>query len=254
MVHYTPDADRSAQGEPQRMPRFRTHVVAVHSGMLAAVRPAHAGSYTEPAGTGRVWALQAKYTLDKAMALLLILLFLPWLLFIALAVKLQDGGPVFFRQLRYGQGGQPFTVLKFRTMRHDSQDPLGRQQTARGDDRVTRLGRILRRTSIDELPQLLNVLFGDMSLVGPRPHPLGMQIDGRLLPDAVPHYLQRYGVRPGITGWAQVNGNRGAVDTKEHLLRRLEWDLYYVENWSLWLDARILARSVPIVFFDKNAY
>jgi lipopolysaccharide/colanic/teichoic acid biosynthesis glycosyltransferase len=147
---------------------------------------------------------------------------------------------VLFRQWRFGLGNRPIFVLKFRTMRIEGCDATGERRTVARDSRVTRVGRFLRRTSIDELPQLINVLRGEMSLVGPRPHPLHMRVGDSYYFDAVSRYRVRHLVKPGITGWAQINGSRGEVDTLEKARRRVELDLWYLQNWSLVLDFRIL--------------
>ena len=170
---------------------------------------------------------------------------------IALLIKLDSRGPVFFRQPRYGFNNQIFSVFKFRTM-HDGDASEHRVlQASRNDPRITRLGRLLRRTSLDELPQLFNVLQGTMSLVGPRPH-------------AVPHneeyavvirgYFARHRVKPGITGWAQVNGLRGETHDPKKMQARVNYDTYYIEQWSLLFDLQILATTAFIVWFQKSAY
>lgn len=189
-------------------------------------------------------AQHAKRGLDIAVAALALLLLAPAMALIALAIRLETPGPVLFRQLRSGLGGRPVEVLKFRTMRVEQCDPSGAQRTVSRDPRVTRLGRLLRRSSFDELPQLWNVLRGDMSLVGPRPHALAMRIGDVSYTDAVPFYRLRHRVRPGITGWAQVNGSRGEVGTQEKAARRVRLDLWYIGNWSLALDFQILLRTV----------
>jgi lipopolysaccharide/colanic/teichoic acid biosynthesis glycosyltransferase len=145
-------------------------------------------------------------------------------------------------------------MLKFRTMRHELQDLEAAQQTTRDDRRVTRLGALLRRTSLDELPQLFNVLRGDMALVGPRPHAPGTRAAGRLFHEVVPHYASRHRVRPGLTGLAQVRGLRGETDTEEKLERRVESDLEYIERWSVGLDLLIVLRTAIAVLRMKNAY
>jgi putative colanic acid biosynthesis UDP-glucose lipid carrier transferase len=190
---------------------------------------------------------RAKRLCDIVAALGLIVLASPALLLIAALIKLDSRGPVLFRQLRNGQHQRAFVVMKFRTMRPSSD---GRQAVC-GDARVTRVGRFLRASSLDELPQLFNVLRGDMSLVGPRPHPLWLddkyagEIDG---------YRRRYFVKPGITGLAQITGCRGATATRAQMLRRLEKDLEYVENRSLALDMKILALTVPSLVTLRDAY
>ena len=190
---------------------------------------------------------------DIVVALLAVLITLPLMLLIALAIKLDSRGPVFFRQKRLGAHNLPFDLLKFRSMYVEQADPLGRQLTRAGDPRITRIGRFLRRTSMDELPQLINVLRGDMSLVGPRPHPLAANAAGISYARAISEYPIRHRVKPGITGWAQVNGWRGETATIEQIRRRVEHDLYYIENWSLTLDLFILGRTVFTVLSRENA-
>jgi lipopolysaccharide/colanic/teichoic acid biosynthesis glycosyltransferase len=161
---------------------------------------------------------------------------------IALLIRIDSPGPVFFRQPRIGLNHQTFLIYKFRTM-YDHGDPSsldGSAQARRFDKRITRLGKWLRKYSIDELPQLFNVIRGEMSLVGPRPHPLNCHVDGRLFQDVVPDYPDRHRVLPGITGWAQVNGWRGETIVDEQIEQRVAYDLYYIENWSLALDLRIM--------------
>ena len=191
---------------------------------------------------------------DIAVASLALVAMLPVLLLIAAAIKLDSPGPVLFRQPRRGFGNRVFEVRKFRTMHADMGDLGAARQTARGDPRVTRVGAVLRRHSFDELPQFLNVLLGDMSLVGPRPHALSTTAGGVVLEEAVATYGARHRVKPGITGWAQVNGWRGEMDTQEKLARRVECDLWYIENWSLLLDLKILARTFLCVVSDAHAY
>lgn len=185
----------------------------------------------------------------------LILLFIwPVMLLAALAVKLDSPGPVFFRQPREGFNNQSFNVLKFRSMAHGDCQTADVDQATRGDSRITRTGRFIRATSIDELPQLINVLKGDMSLVGPRPHAPSTRAAGRPFHEVVQTYAARHKVKPGITGWAQVCGWRGETDTEAKLVKRLEHDLYYIENWSVTFDIYILFRTVFAVLFPKNAF
>jgi polysaccharide biosynthesis protein PslA len=188
----------------------------------------------------RDWGGLVKWFEDKLIAGLA-LLALSWvILLIALAIRLDSKGPVLFRQPRFGFNNQPFHVLKFRTMYHHLGDVTGARRTVRGDPRVTQIGRFLRRTSLDELPQLINVLRGDMSIVGPRPHPIEMKVLDRLYDEAVKSYPARHRVKPGLTGLAQINGLRGEVDTLEKAQRRVEFDLQYIERWSLSLDLKIM--------------
>lgn len=198
-------------------------------------------------------AVVLKRVEDIVIALLGVLITLPLMLLIALAIKLDSEGPVFFKQRRLGANNLPFDLLKFRSMYVDQADPLGRQLTRADDPRITRIGRLLRRTSMDELPQLINVLRGDMSLVGPRPHPLAANAAGIAYARAISEYPIRHRVKPGITGWAQVNGWRGETTTIEQIRRRVEHDLYYIENWSLTFDLFILGRTVFTVLSRENA-
>ncbi len=194
-----------------------------------------------------------KMMVDRLGALLLLLLLMPILLGIALAILLETGGPIIFRQRRNGWCGQLFTVYKFRSMRHAPGQHV-HYQTRREDPRCTRVGSFLRRTSLDELPQLWNVLIGDMSLVGPRPHADFMHARERMTCGPVADYVQRQRVKPGLTGWAQVHGLRGAADTPDKLRRRVEFDRYYVDNWSIWLDLKILALTPRAVLSRENAF
>ena len=191
---------------------------------------------------------------DKVLTVIILLLIWPILLLVALAIKLDSPGPIFFRQPREGFNNRPFRVYKFRTMYHNQSEFDAIQQASRTDPRVTRVGRVLRRTSLDELPQLFNVTNGDMSLVGPRPHAASTRAGGRLFSDVVASYAARHKVKPGITGWAQVCGWRGETDTEEKLVKRLECDLHYIENWSLTFDFYILFRTIGSVLLPKNAF
>lgn len=177
---------------------------------------------------------------DYLVAGLALLLLSPLMLLAALAIRLDSPGPVLFRQPRLGFNGQTFTMLKFRTMSFDPSDD-GTAGTLRDDPRVTRLGALLRRTSIDELPQLINVLRGEMSIVGPRPHPIALDDD---FAARIARYARRHNMKPGITGWAQVNGHRGPTDTEEKMRARVAHDLHYIDNWSLWLDVKIVLLTV----------
>jgi Undecaprenyl-phosphate glucose phosphotransferase len=190
---------------------------------------------------------------DVVIAAFCLLVMLPLMLVIALCIKLDSRGPTFFRQKRLGVNNLPFDLLKFRSMHVEQADPLGSQLTRAGDPRITRVGRFLRMTSLDELPQLINVLKGDMSLVGPRPHPLAATAAGISYARAISEYPIRHRVKPGMTGWAQVNGWRGETTTIEQIRRRVEHDLYYIENWSLTFDLLILGRTVLAVLSRANA-
>ena len=190
------------------------------------------------------WWAVAEWMEDKLLGSLLLIFVGPLMALTAILIKLDSPGPVLFVQKRFGFYKEVIGVLKFRTMHIDRADPSGAQRTIRNDPRVTRLGRILRWLSFDELPQLINVIRGDMSLVGPRPHAVAMKAGDRLYDEAVERYLHRNRVKPGITNWAQVSGLRGDVDTLEKAHARVAHDLYYIEHWSPWLDLKILLRTV----------
>ncbi len=197
------------------------------------------------------WSGLIKGVEDKILAAVTLMMLSPLLLLIALAIKLDSRGPVLFRQARYGFNNEVIIVNKFRTMHHDRPPEVGVPQARRDDARVTRVGRVLRRMSFDELPQLLNVLLGSMSMVGPRPHAVEHNEQYAAL---IGGYHGRHRVKPGITGWAQVNGLRGRTTTVEQMRRRVEYDISYIENWSPWLDARILIRTAVFGWHQKNAY
>lgn len=190
-----------------------------------------------------------KRTQDLVLGTVLAVIFAVPMLIIAALVKLDTPGPALYRQRRHGFNNRVITVLKFRTMHHAPEAPL--QQVRENDPRITAVGAFLRRTSLDELPQLFNVLRGDMSLVGPRPHAIGMKTCERELTEIVAEYAHRHRVKPGITGLAQVNGSRGPVTSAASVRRRVRYDLEYVARASLWLDLEILVRSVPVLFGDK---
>lgn len=199
------------------------------------------------------WGVVLKWLADKILASLALIVTGPLLLLIAIAIKLDSPGPVFFRQDRFGYNDGLIKVFKFRSMYHNLTDKDAEKLASRNDDRITRVGRFLRRTSLDELPQLLNVLRGDMSMVGPRPHAKKAKAAGRLYQEVVARYGARHMVKPGITGWAQVNGWRGETDSEEKIIKRVEHDLYYIENWSIALDLKILAKTMMVAWHD-NAY
>ena len=173
---------------------------------------------------------------------------------IAIAIKLESKGPLLFYQKRYGFNHKLIDVCKFRTMYTDLQDNNAEQLTTRDDPRVTRVGAVLRRLSLDELPQLCNVLRGQMSVVGPRPHAISAKAGGRLYGDVVDDYAARHRVKPGITGWAQVNGWRGNTEHEEDIKNRVAHDIYYIENWSVLFDLYIVYRTIGSVLFGKNSY
>jgi exopolysaccharide biosynthesis polyprenyl glycosylphosphotransferase len=198
--------------------------------------------------------LACKRAFDVAVSAVALVCLLPVLLAVTALVKLGSPGPVLFRQTRQGLHGQPFEILKFRTMYADMGDPSCTLQTIRNDTRVTRIGRFLRSTSLDELPQLLNVLLGTMSIIGPRPHALGMLVAGQPVAGVLIGYNTRLRVKPGITGWAQINGSRGEVASVVALRKRVALDCHYIENWSLMLDVSILCRTVSLILHDKYAF
>ena len=197
------------------------------------------------------WKFVVKALEDRILASIIVILVAPVLLVISVAIKLDSKGPVLFRQKRYGFNNEVFSVYKFRTMLHDRPPEEGVPQARRDDPRLTRMGAFLRRTSLDELPQLFNVLQGIMSLVGPRPHPVSLNEEYAVL---IGGYFGRHRVKPGITGWAQVNGLRGETDTPEKMKARVEYDIYYIENWSLLFDLQILVMTAYVVCTGKNAY
>jgi Undecaprenyl-phosphate glucose phosphotransferase len=191
-----------------------------------------------------------KRLFDLVFAALALLALTPLFIAVAVLIKLDSPGPVFFLQRRYGFNQQPFRIFKFRTMR-TLDDGAVVPQATRDDPRLTRIGRWLRRWNIDEIPQLFNVLIGDMSLVGPRPHALSHD---REYEQRISLYARRHNVKPGITGWAQINGFRGAIDTEEKIHKRVEYDLFYIDNWSLWLDLQIIVRTALSPTAYRNAY
>lgn len=200
------------------------------------------------------WHSVVKFLEDKILGNIILFLISPIMIVIAIAIKLDSSGPVFFKQKRYGFNNQLIEVYKFRSMYTDQADADAAKLATRNDPRVTPVGRFLRKTSLDELPQFINVVKGDMSIVGPRPHALKASAAGRLYDEIVSDYAKRHRVKPGITGWAQINGWRGETDTEEKILKRVEYDLSYVENWSLAFDLKIILKTLLIGFVGKNAY
>jgi exopolysaccharide biosynthesis polyprenyl glycosylphosphotransferase len=191
---------------------------------------------------------------DIAVACAAIIIFSPFFIIIPILIKLESPGPVFFRQKRYGLNNRMFDCLKFRSMYFEACCANEIRLTERTDPRVTRIGDFLRRTSLDEIPQFINVLKGDMSVVGPRPHPPGVKAGGRVYEDIIENFSERYAVKPGLTGWAQVNGLRGNTFAEEDLTERFKYDMDYIQNWSIWLDLVIIARTMVLGFFGKNAF
>jgi Undecaprenyl-phosphate glucose phosphotransferase len=197
----------------------------------------------------------AKRVFDIVFATLALLTVWPVILVAAVAVWLESGGPILFRQKRHGYNDRIIDVLKFRSMYNERMDPTARHVVTRDDPRVTRVGRVLRSSSIDELPQLFNVLSGDLSLVGPRPHAVdALSSRQERFSSIVDGYSARHRLPPGITGWAQIHGFRGEVDVASKLHARFEHDLYYIENWSIWLDLLILLRTPPSLLLNRTAY
>jgi Undecaprenyl-phosphate glucose phosphotransferase len=203
--------------------------------------------------TERSGYLGAKRAFDLIVSVAALIILAPLMATIALAIKLDSPGPVFFRQRRHGYMNEEIVVWKFRSMRAEASDPTAARQVSAGDDRVTRVGRFIRRTSLDELPQIFNVIAGEMSLVGPRPHAIGMLSGGAEASKLVETYAHRHRIKPGLTGWAAVNGSRGPVDTAEDVRRRVALDLEYVERRSFWLDIAIILRTAPCLLGDSGA-
>jgi lipopolysaccharide/colanic/teichoic acid biosynthesis glycosyltransferase len=192
-----------------------------------------------------------KRALDLFVAGSACLALLPLFILVALAIKLEDGGPVFFVQRRVGRANRFFPILKFRSMTVNKIGRDGSQSASKDDKRITRIGKIIRSTSIDELPQLLNVLRGDMSLVGPRPHATGSLAGDKLFWEVDPRYWERHALKPGLTGLAQIRGYRGATDREEDLSLRLTADLEYLRGWSLWRDLWIIVATFKVLVHDK---
>ena len=225
----------------------------------------HEGSYSylgrvptidvfKPPITG--WDLVMKWLFDNIVGGILLILALPVMALVALAIKLDSPGPVLFRQKRFGFNNERIDVFKFRSMYHDQADPAASKVVTRNDPRVTRVGRFIRKTSLDELPQLINVVVrGNLSLVGPRPHATQGKLQDRLFDEVVDGYFARHRIKPGITGWAQINGWRGEVDTDEKIQKRVEFDLFYIENWSVLFDLEILLKTpLALIAKNENAY
>src|SRR5471032_2849558 len=202
------------------------------------------------------WDLVMKWLFDRIVGAIILLLAAPLMALVALAVRLDSPGPVLFRQKRFGFNNERIDVFKFRSLYHHQADPLASKVVTKNDPRVTRVGRFIRKTSLDELPQLFNVVFkNNLSLVGPRPHALQGKLQSRLFDEAVDGYFARHRVKPGITGWAQINGWRGEVDSEEKIQKRVEFDLYYIENWSVLFDLFILLKTpLALMTNNENAY
>jgi Undecaprenyl-phosphate glucose phosphotransferase len=200
------------------------------------------------------WDVVMKAAFDRCVALLALIALAPVMLGVALAVKLTSRGPILFKQKRHGFNNELIEIYKFRSLYVDQCDPTASKIVTKNDSRVTPVGRFIRKTSMDELPQLFNVLKGDLSLVGPRPHAVESRQADTLFEQVVDGYFARHRVKPGITGWAQINGWRGETDTPEKLQRRVEHDLHYIENWSVLFDLRILLITPFALLKTENAY
>lgn len=200
------------------------------------------------------WDTIAKRAFDIFFASISLIALSPVMLVTALLIKLDSPGPVIFRQKRYGFNNELIDVFKFRSMYHNMTDANASKLVTKGDPRVTKIGRIIRKTSIDELPQLMNVLMGQLSLVGPRPHALSAKAENRLYENVVDGYFARHKVKPGVTGWAQIKGWRGETDTEDKIQKRVECDIYYIENWSVFFDLYILVKTPFCLLETENAY
>ena len=201
------------------------------------------------------WNLVFKWMFDKLVALTALILLSPVMLITAIAIKLESKGPVFFRQNRHGFNNELIKIYKFRSMRTDMTDATAAKLVTKDDPRVTKVGKFIRKTSIDELPQLFNVLKGELSIVGPRPHALQAKADNKLYYEAVEGYFARHRVKPGMTGWAQVNGWRGETDTIDKIMQRVNHDLHYIEHWSILFDLYIVAITpISLISKNENAY
>lgn len=200
------------------------------------------------------WDSVAKRAFDIVFSILGIIVFSPVMLATAIAIKLDSAGPVLFKQKRHGFNNETIEVYKFRSMYVDQCDPTAKNAVTKNDPRVTRVGRFIRKTSIDELPQFFNALKGNLSLVGPRPHALSAQTHNLLYHEIVDGYFARHRVKPGVTGWAQINGWRGEIDSDDKIRTRTEYDLHYIENWSLWFDLKILFLTPVKLLNTGNAY
>jgi Undecaprenyl-phosphate glucose phosphotransferase len=201
------------------------------------------------------WDVVMKWLFDKIVGTLMLIALSPVMALTALAIKLDSRGPVLFKQKRYGFNNDLIEVYKFRSMKVEDSDATAAKLVTKGDPRVTRVGRFIRKTSLDELPQLFNVVFkGNLSLVGPRPHAVNAKAEERRYDEAVDGYFARHRVKPGLTGWAQINGWRGETDTHEKIQNRVEHDLYYIENWSVLFDLYILLRTPFALLNTESAY
>ncbi len=220
----------------------------------AAVARIAAGGENELSGTSasarHAWLKRAQ---DLVVTLAGLLVAGPVMLIVAVAVKLDSPGPIFFRQRRHGFNNEEILVWKFRSMRHEAADATAARQISANDDRVTKVGKFIRKTSLDELPQLFNVLRGEMSIVGPRPHAIGMKTGGVESAKLVAEYAHRHRMKPGLTGWAAIKGSRGPVDTPESVRLRVALDVEYIERQSFWLDLYVIVMTIPCLLGDRSA-
>ncbi|MCX7284568.1 MAG: sugar transferase [Novosphingobium sp.] len=220
-------------------------------GVIGARRECDYSALIVASGPLGLRARAVKRAFDCAVAGSAVLVLAPLLLLVALLIKLEDGGPVFFVQKRTGRGNRFFPIFKFRSMRVEKLDLSGNRSASKEDDRITRIGRFIRRTSIDELPQLFNVLRGEMSIVGPRPHAIGSLAGEKLFWEVDHRYWLRHSLKPGLTGLAQVRGLRGATDTENDLAHRLQADLEYLDGWTIWRDLHIIIHTARVLVHDR---
>lgn len=220
-------------------------------GVIGARRERDYGALIVASGPLGLRARAVKRALDMTLAGGAVLALAPLLLLVALLIKLEDRGPIFFIQKRTGRGNRFFPIFKFRSMRVEKLDATGNRSASKDDDRITRIGRFIRRTSIDELPQLFNVLRGEMSIVGPRPHAIGSLAGDKLFWEVDHRYWLRHSLKPGLTGLAQVRGFRGATDTETDLADRLQADLEYLDGWTIWRDLKIIINTARVLVHDR---
>jgi lipopolysaccharide/colanic/teichoic acid biosynthesis glycosyltransferase len=220
-------------------------------GVVGARRAPAFGTLVVSVGPLSLQGRAMKRAMDLAIAVPALVFLFPLLVTVAALIRLEDGGPAFFRQQRQGRNNRLFWIYKFRSMRAQQLDPAGTRSTARDDDRLTAIGRLIRRTSIDELPQLMNVMRGDMSIVGPRPHAIGSLAGTKRFWEVDPRYLLRHSLKPGLTGLAQVRGLRGATDTEADLHQRLQADLEYLDGWTILRDIRIILGTIRVLVHHR---
>lgn len=220
-------------------------------GVIGARRERNYGALVVASGPLGLRARAMKRGLDVALAGGAVLVLSPLLALVALLIKMEDGGPIFFVQKRTGRGNRFFPIFKFRSMRVERLDSSGTRSASKDDDRITRIGRVIRRTSIDELPQIFNVLRGEMSIVGPRPHAIGSLAGDKLFWEVDHRYWLRHSLKPGLTGLAQVRGLRGATDTETDLANRLQADLEYLDGWMIWRDVKIIFNTMRVLVHDR---